>query len=248
MNKEEEEDNSCTFCTIPLKVKLEEEKKKNDTNIIRLKKCKHAVHRECFKRWHVWRQKEWEREMEEMNWPKGSEEEKRARAKPTHECPLCRVEVEERFDFSKSNIHSADDDDSDEEEEEKKKTMKEEDVDEEEMVMSEEMLNKLRKQREVFRRKLLKAREIGALVVKDPSKTNVNRPLVPRSREPTQQTNGGGEGGETEGRNSDSVAVGAAVGTTTATASRGRGRGSGFLARALARARIEDEGDQDGRR
>ncbi|CAL6415728.1 unnamed protein product [Bathycoccus prasinos] len=243
MNKEEEEeeeeDNLCTFCTFPLKVKLEEEKKKKDTNIIRLKKCKHAFHRECFKRWHVWRQKEWEREMEEMNWPKGSEEEKRAKAKPTHECPLCRVEVEERFDFSKSNIHSADDDDSDEEEEEEEKTMKE-------MVMSEEMLNKLRKQREVFRRKLLKAREIGALVVKDPSKTN--RPLVPRSRETTQQTNGGGEGGETEGRNSDSVAVVAAVGTTTATASRGRGRGSNFLARALARARIEDEDDQDGRR
>ena len=114
-----------------------------------------------------------------------------------------------------------------------------------EMVMSEEMLNKLRKQREVFRRKLLKARL--ALVVKDPSKTNVNRPLVPRSREPTQQTSGGGEGGEIEGRNSDSVAVVAAVGTTTATASRGRG-GSKFSARALARARIEDEGDQDGRR
>ena len=109
MNKEEEEeeeDNLCTFCTFPLKVKLEEEKKKKDTNIIRLKKCKHAFHRECFKRWHVWRQKEWEREMEEMNWPKGSEEEKRAKAKPTHECPLCRVEVEERFDFSKSNSHS----------------------------------------------------------------------------------------------------------------------------------------------
>ena len=103
MNKEEEEeeDNLCTFCTFPLKVKLEEEKKKK--NIIRLTKCKHAFHRECFKRWHVWRQKEWEREMREMNWPKGSEEEKRARAKPTHECPLCRVEVEERFDFSKSN-------------------------------------------------------------------------------------------------------------------------------------------------
>ena len=240
MNKEEEEeeeDNLCTFCTFPLKVKLEEEKKKK--NIIRLQKCKHAFHRECFKRWHVWRQKEWEREMREMNWPKGSEEEKRARAKPTHECPLCRVEVEERFDFSKSNNISGEDDDSDDEEEEK--TMKE-------MVMSEEMLNKLRKQREVFRRKLLKAREIGALVVKDPSKTNVNRPLVPRSRDPTQQTNGGGEGGETEGRNSDSVAVVPAVGTTTATASRGRGRGSNFLARALARARIEDEGDQDGRR
>ena len=236
MNKEEEEeeeDNLCTFCTFPLKVKLEEEKKKK--NIIRLTKCKHAFHRECFKRWHVWRQKEWEREMREMNWPKGSEEEKRARAKPTHECPLCRVEVEERFDFSKSNNISGEDDDSDDEEEEK--TMKE-------MVMSEEMLNKLRKQREVFRRKLLKAREIGALVVKDPSKTN--RPLVPRSRETTQQTNGGGEGGETEGRNSDSVAVVAAVGTTTATASRGRGRGSNFLSRALARARIEDEDDQDG--
>ena len=57
--------------------------------------------------------------MREMNWPKGSEEENRARAKPTHECPLCRVEVEERFDFSKSNIHSGDDDDSDDEEEEK---------------------------------------------------------------------------------------------------------------------------------
>ena len=104
MNKEEE-DNLCTFCTFPLKVKLEEEKKKN---IIRLQKCKHAFHRECFKRWHVWRQKEWEREMREMNWPKGSEEEKRARAKPTHECPLCRVEVEERFDFSKSNNISGD--------------------------------------------------------------------------------------------------------------------------------------------
>ena len=170
MNKEEEEeeeDNLCTFCTFPLKVKLEEEKKKK--NVIRLTKCKHAFHRECFKRWHVWRQKEWEREMREMNWPKGSEEEKRARAKPTHECPLCRVEVEERFDFSKSNNISGDDDDSDEEEEEK--TMKE-------MVMSEEMLNKLRKQREVFRRKLLKAREIGALVVKDPSKTNVNLSLI----------------------------------------------------------------------
>ena len=118
MNKEEEEeDNLCTFCTFPLKVKLEEEKKKK--NIIRLQKCKHAFHRECFKRWHVWRQKEWEREMREMNWPKGSEEEKRARAKPTHECPLCRVEVEERFDFSKSNNISGEDDDSDDEEEEK---------------------------------------------------------------------------------------------------------------------------------
>jgi len=223
--EEEEEEEVCTFCTFPLLLSKEEE----TTTVIRLKKCAHSFHRECFKRWHIWRQKEWEKEMDELNWPRGSEEEKRARAKPTHECPLCRVVLEERFDFREER---------DDEEEKKKKEDVEDEEDEDALTMlSEEMLNKLRKQREMFRRKLLKARDIGALVAKDPSKTNANRPLVPRARDATttRQTNGGE--GTAEGRSSDSVAVGA----TTATSNRSRGRGSGFLARALARARIEDD-------
>jgi len=224
--EEEEEEEVCTFCTFPLLLSKEEE----TTTVIRLKKCAHSFHRECFKRWHIWRQKEWEKEMDELNWPRGSEEEKRARAKPTHECPLCRVVLEERFDFREER------DDEDDEKKSKEDVENEEDEDALTML-SEEMLNKLRKQREMFRRKLLKARDIGALVAKDPSKTNANRPLVPRARDATttRQTNGGE--GTAEGRSSDSVAVGA----TTATSNRSRGRGSGFLARALARARIEDD-------
>ena len=108
------------------------------------------------------------------------------------------------------------------------------------------MRAKLRKQRELFRRKLLKAREIGALVVKDPSKTNVNRPIVPRSRQVgenkyhrrSEQTE---KEGNIEERHSNSVSAAAAATTT----SRGRDKGSGFLARALARARIEEKDDDD---
>ena len=230
---------TCAFCTFPLssssslpspRGRRGSEDDEGKKEVVRLQKCAHSFHLECFKRWHAWRKKEWEREMEELNWPRGSEEDKKARAKPTHECPLCRAVIEETFDFSDDN--------------ERKK--KEDEKEEEEVVMSEEMRAKLRKQRELFRRKLLKAREIGALVVKDPSKTNVNRPIVPRSRQvarttlSTQRTNGERRG-NIEERHSNSVSAAAAATTT----SRGRDKGSGFLARALARARIEEKDDDD---
>lgn len=211
-NSNSNNSSSCTFCLYPFKEReREEEDGTTDddwtSRIKKLKRCEHRFHERCFMKWFKWSARERDRELRELKHPRGSAEDIEAREKLEHFlCPLCRevidddcVECEEIPTNNENEI---------------------EDDDDEESMMDDEMKTKLRKQREIFRRKLLKLKEIGAIVDKDPSTMRDSGAIVIQPRIVENNTSN----------------------NTTSENRRGRGRGSAFLANAIARARITDEG------